>query len=622
MAAPERKRYRKPKINSPIPFLLSKELAMAAAIEPVENRPQNQPPQNPALNPGNRPQGYIAEPGETLEDISNQRGIPLKKLEEANPGLIAGLPVTGQVVNIPEAADEDDAIANVNSAGNNSALTGAYSLRDTSLPDDAGGTVNTATPDTIGNYDRNNFLLSQNISVAGTNNRPPLGPDQSGRIRDGITNQLALETKLNVNDPGYSSALGADSNNYRHGRSTIPDGTYRQTTPQQNRLHTTATNPIAVDQFSGDPVARVAQYDRDIATRESELKELLDRRANTFRDPTVDGTGPTADDYRAAQLSREISALKGERGTFVNNARLQSSRPEDAKMYQALGNPADANKPPIIFINGVNTDRNRSAIEALEISNELRSPVNHVVNVSSMDKLRSGIIQNGKSSGIDQNEVDLLNQQHLSGNRPAATTAANAILDQMYNGKGPIRIIGYSQGAAIGAQALRDVDAHLSQQVADGKITQQQKADMLGRVRFLGVGPAADSRHITTDYSRNEDQNGVQRALSISGHRIEQRPDLANVHYRTVSDVNDPIPQLLGVGHDNANVVRSGQVALRMANDPRSILPHLSYFEHYQRTDPGSVYNPQMRTELHNWFSGRTVEGNQLIQQPQPPRTQ
>jgi hypothetical protein len=285
-------------------------------------------------------------------------------------------------------------------------------------------------------------------------------------------------------------------------------------------------------------------------------------------------------------------------------------------MYEALANPADASKPAVIFINGVNTDMNRSAIQALEISNELNVPVKHVVNVSSMDELCSGTLQLATSSGLNPNEADFRVQQHLTGNPPAATTAANAILDQMYAGKGPIRVIGYSQGAAIGTEALRMVDSHLSQQVASGRISQQQKEDMLSRVRFLGIGPAADARHLRGDYSINEDQNSLQQATRIAGHRIEPRPDLARVNYRTVSDRNDPIPQLVNVGGGTANLATTGRAAWNLQKNPQAVLPHLSYFEHYQYTDPGSVYNPQMKTELHNWFSGRSINGNQLITQP------
>jgi hypothetical protein len=240
--------------------------------------------------------------------------------------------------------------------------------------------------------------------------------------------------------------------------------------------------------------------------------------------------------------------------------------------------------------------------------------------VSSMDELRSGAQRIATSSGLNPNEADFRVQQHLTGNPPAATTAANAILDQMYSGKGPIRVVGYSQGAAIGTEALRMVDSHLSQQVSAGRITQEQKLEMLGRVRFLGVGPAADARHLRGDYSVNENQNQIQRATNIAGHRIEPRPDLGRVHYRTLSDVNDPIPQLVNVGGGTANLATTGRAAFNLATNPQAVLPHLSYFEHYQYTDPGAVYNPQMKTQLHNWFSGATIDGNQSLQQPAAPR--
>jgi hypothetical protein len=470
-----------------------------------------------------------------------------------------------------------------------------------------GSTLTALANDGTANY----VLASARTPAVAAVNSAPLGADESGRIRSGIVNQLLLESRLNrANaDPTYPAALGDASNGYRHGETPFPTGTYQETAPAVERLSTTRTNPLAIDRFSGDPVARIQQYDTDIARQQAHLQELNRRQPRSRGEHSV----------VLAEIGRtnsELSRLQGERSKFINDARLQSSRGENGNMYRALANPADAGKPAVIFINGVNTDMNRSAIEALEISNELNVPVHHVVNVSSMDKLRSGAVDLATSSGLNPDEADFRVQQHLTGNPPAATTAANAILDQMVNGKGPIRVIGYSQGAAIGTEALRMVDTHLSQQVTEGRITQQQKEAMLGRVRFLGVGPAADARHLRGDYSVNEDQNALQRTTRIAGHRIEPRPDLARVNYRTVSDRNDPIPQLVNVGGNGADLGVTGRAALNLQNNPQAVLPHLSYFEHYQHTDPGSVYNPQMKTELHNWFSGRTVNGNQLITQP------
>lgn len=378
-------------------------------------------------------------------------------------------------------------------------------------------------------------------------------------------------------------------------------------------------NPLAIPPFTGDAVARVQQYNRDIDTRTQQLADVNQRIFQQQQTAAQRGDPQPPDPLltnQAKRLSDELSQLRDARNKFINDARLQASNSENAKMYRALANPADASKPPVIVINGVNTDINRSALEAMELSYRFRSPVEHVVNVSSRDGLAREIgnqaLRNANlAQGNNQVDLDLRFQQQLSGNRPAATTAANAILDQMYNGSGPIRVVGYSQGAAIGSQALRDVEAHLSREVREGRLTQTQKEQMLGRVRFLGVGPAADPRHLNNRYLPDPNRPG--------SHVRESIPDMKHVNYRVITDINDPIPQLLNVGYSNANAYNQlWNVGRRLGNDPKYVLPHLSYFEHYQYTDPGSKYNARMKVELDNWFSGRSVTGITYLDQNSP----
>jgi hypothetical protein len=561
----------------------------------------NETPPKPKLpDPETRPQGYLSEPGETPEDIARDRGIPIEKLLEANPGLSANWMPPNQFVNIPEVdqtSNDPAAVSNISTSALAFANTGGVA-NDTNTTSASTSALTSANGVNTGAPGEPTLIASSYTATS---------PDQAAKLRTQTADQLRLESKLNqAKDPKYGNDLNTSAANIANGSAALPKGTYRATAPQQNRLASGINNPLEVDRFSGDPVARINQYTNDIDKTRKALREEMELSALSADPDSL--RGPS---HRERELSGQLKKLEGERDKFINDARLQSSRGENGKMYQALGNPADKDKTPVIFINGVNTDASRSAGQALELSNEFRAPVNHVVNVSSMDKLRSAGIGIVGSTSLNANDADLRIQQQLTGNRPAATTAANAILDQMYDPKlraanAPIKMVGYSQGAAIGAQALRDVDSHLTRQVQAGKLTQQEKVDMLSRVRFLGIGPGAAERHLSQQYVRNAD--GSNSRVSV--------PDLRNVKYRTVADKEDPIAALVGVGKDKVDLGTTVWAGSQLAGG--HIGQHLTYFKQYENTDPGTTYNSRMHTELNNWYSGKTVTGTQTIDYRKP----
>ncbi|OYT72535.1 MAG: hypothetical protein CFK52_04885 [Chloracidobacterium sp. CP2_5A] len=74
-------------------------------------------------------------------------------------------------------------------------------------------------------------------------------------------------------------------------------------------------------------------------------------------------------------------------------------------------------------------------------------------------------------------------------NPPAAQTQANMILAQLESyPNSPVRVVGYSQGAAISAEALRLVERHLTQQRGQAAANQ-----MLARVHVMTLGGAANA---------------------------------------------------------------------------------------------------------------------------------
>ncbi len=440
--------------------------------------------------------------------------------------------------------------------------------------------------------------------------RAPTGPDIASARRDGVINQLLKESRLNAGLQGdaasakYSKDLANSSNRVRHNNALFPAGTYRSLTPPGivgvgKPPNLNDPNPLHVDRISPENSRRTIEaLNTAITEREAEIRRLEQPRA---------GQLPIVNQANILRLRGENAHDRTSREFHIDNARLQSSLGENGKAYQAIATNAKPNATPVIFINGVNTDIYRSSAQALELSQELQVPINHIVNVSSKGKLITGGAQvlGDTTQRLFNNLGDAPNvgdqrvQQLLTGNSEAAATAANAILDQLQNGTGKVRVIGYSQGAAIGTEALRKVNDILTRQ----GVSAQERKNLLGRVEFLGIGPGAADRHLSQAY-----QNGP------NGPTIRNVKELNAVTYKTISDANDPIATLVNVSNadgsrtDRADPGKARSAIAQLGSGSKGILPHLSYFKTYQATDPGSIYNPEFSNALKLWYRGQGKE--------------
>jgi pimeloyl-ACP methyl ester carboxylesterase len=439
--------------------------------------------------------------------------------------------------------------------------------------------------------------------------------------RAGLINQLRTESSLQgAGSPDYARDLSRAADRLQYGAATLPSGTYQAAAPPLAvRSNTRDPNPLRIDTISAqNSRATLANLDAKIAANNVKIDKLnqenrrLAEESRTAFDPDVVKANAASMAFNAAQiktLEAQNIASGLDRNKVVNDARLQSSKSENGNMYRAVANGVDPKRTPVIFINGVNTDVNRSATQAMELSRTLNVPIDHVVNVSSMDKLVRGGAGNAAdtllraANPFNPNVTDQRIQQHLTGNGEAAATAANAILAQLGSGKGRVKVIGYSQGGAIATEAFRKVNDVLRMRGFD----EGQRAQMLGRIDFLGIGPAAGQRHVSQNYQQN-----------WLGTSVGTIPELRSVRYRSIADANDPIANLLNVSVANSDG-RSGRspasadlgrstAAIGQMTNPSGILPHLSYFKSYEATDPGSIFNPEMPRALNEWYQGTGVQ--------------
>ncbi len=650
---------------------------MANEIQPISSTEKA----NEAKPQASLPEGKFLEPGETMADYAAKNQISLEKMVEANPTVNPYLSSASQFVTHPQTTEQDS----VSSLGFNSGASpkvASASANDASLVSNTSGTDSAASVSPAKSEANDVSLIAKGGAAKAPNAdmaktiRSETVDAKGNPIKTGIRAQLDFESKLNAQNPDYSAGLKNLDTNIGNATTKLPGGTY---TPLENKQgwltgKTTdgkpATNALEIATYSGnqdaavkrvgefnkaigDETAKIAKLDTEIKALKSEINkpetDWLKQAGNIAARPGKE-IAIKAKEAESLAAGANKFRLEQERGQFVNNARLQSSKAADGTMNQAVANPADAKKTPVIFINGVNTDTSRSGIEAMELSSELRVPVNHVVNVSSMNKLITGgagigatttatdmakdgaataagpfgsmirgngsTIDYGKGvtgdamNAVDASKVDQRIQQHLTGNRKASITTANAILDQMNNPalKGqPIKIIGYSQGAAIATQALREVDSNLTDRIekdknstSPDKMTPEKKTELMSRVRLLGIGPGAADRHL-----RSESKNG----------EVQTVPGLKDVKYRIIADKNDQIAKLLGVGDDKANNAKAAAATAQLAKNNYDA--HLSYFKTYSatdpysptKTDPVSRYNPQATAELHKWFSGISPTG-------------
>lgn len=356
---------------------------------------------------------------------------------------------------------------------------------------------------------------------------------------------------------------------------TVPNGTYTE---------------INVPQILAVPRVNDANILTVRPLNQSERNDIQNHSANINRAlnevSRIIQRGVTVNDApRLTQLSKQIDDLTVRRERLWNRERLSSSAEFNGRIFNATAQGADTSKPPVIFVNGINTDIGRSGTEALELSQRFGVPVQQVINVNEMDRAR--IIGTARLTPNFNNLDPLSNVEGITAeitrnilsNPVAATSTASAIFNQLDNPslKGqPIKIVAYSQGGAITAEALRYVDGVMTWRVARGKISRTDADQTLNRIKILGLAPAAVQRDVPAAFRNN---------------------------YRVVYDRNDPVA--LGRGVDKTNNVRDLlDLQNRQNEDPNFFLQHLSYFKHYEGTDPGSRFNYRADIEMQRWFAG------------------
>ncbi|QUV99605.1 hypothetical protein J8C02_09285 [Chloracidobacterium sp. MS 40/45] len=156
-------------------------------------------------------------------------------------------------------------------------------------------------------------------------------------------------------------------------------------------------------------------------------------------------------------------------------------------------------------------------------------------------------------------------------NPPAAQTQANMILSQLANHPNdPVRVIGYSQGAAISAEALRMVEQELVRR--HGSATANQ---MLARVQVMTLGGAANA-------------NDFPAAVNVTS--VAHQSDIVSQYF----GANRPAFGRGSVG-DFVNFVRDGF----------GIPQHLNYF--------GASGNPEVARRMQDWMRNPAAVDHNVI---------
>ncbi len=290
--------------------------------------------------------------------------------------------------------------------------------------------------------------------------------------------------------------------------------------------------------------------------------------------------------------------------------------------YEVTGNNKNnINQSPVIFINGINTNLPGARQTAASIANLTGSKVDLVYNSSDpavggqitlnhFDRLAReqaeaaaskipAWLPSGNGGGLGgigggsarQDVYDATYRNALGSaalgreagdwakrntlqNPPAAQTAANLILDQLNNSTGPVKVVGYSQGGAIASDALRRVETQLVSSYGQEKAT-----EMMSRVRFLGLGAAADG-------------NDVPRGVKFNG--VAHSGDAVARYFGITRQGNGP-----GVGAIFSGIGQRGSFA-----------QHLNYVD--GQGGAGSKGDPASERLLQSWYSGVDI-GNREI---------
>ncbi|MEZ5305736.1 MAG: hypothetical protein R2684_01185 [Pyrinomonadaceae bacterium] len=261
----------------------------------------------------------------------------------------------------------------------------------------------------------------------------------------------------------------------------------------------------------------------------------------------------------------------------------------------------------VIFINGINTSLGGARETAASLSRLTGSPVDLVYNsgdpsvaadralehFDAIARQRAMAASRGLWPGARQvvwakvyasemaefavsREAGDWTKQNALQNPEAAETAANLILERLENGDGNVNVVGYSQGGAIGAEALRYVEAELVSKYGSEKAT-----EMLGRVRILGLGAAADG---------NDFPEGVR--FSGIAHR------------------GDVVPRYFGISRNGSNPgIGSIFSALRPGNG-WGIEQHVNYLDN--QGSYSSDGDPISELLVRQWSSGGEL-GTRII---------
>ena len=289
--------------------------------------------------------------------------------------------------------------------------------------------------------------------------------------------------------------------------------------------------------------------------------------------------------------------------------------------YRISGkNTNNSQQPPVIFINGINTNLPGARQTAASIANLTGANVDLVYNSSDpavggqitlnhFDRLareqaeaaaskipawlpsNSGGGFGGMGGGSARQDIyDATYRNALASsalgreagdwakrntlhNPPAAQTAANLILDQLNNTSGPVKIVGYSQGGAIASDALRRVESQLVSSYG-----QQKATEMMSRVRFLGLGAAADG-------------NDMPRGVTFNG----------------VAHSGDPVARYFGITRQGNG---PGFGAVFSAVRQLGVAQHLNYVD--GQGGAGSQGDPASERLLQRWYSGVNIGNNEI----------
>jgi hypothetical protein len=398
----------------------------------------------------------------------------------------------------------------------------------------------------------------------------------------------------------------------------VPNGTYKQTKiPQpfeqqasrnntRGRLvsHPAGSNEshdlkvIPLTDLERKVLKKANQLEAEIVSLNRDVKKLNKEISVLQRKLVSDGSVKTEYDTAYAKreaLNEQLQSKTAELNKYVNvgqyrnRERLSSSAEYNAEIFTATAAGVNPNAAPVIFVNGVNTDIGRSGIEALELSELAGAPVQHVVNVTDLDHSQR-LLEPLVKENIFNSENGLATAiKGLLTNPPAATQTANAILNQLDSGKGIVRVVGYSQGGAIVAEALRHVKGVIQKRLNAGKYTEAEATAFKNRIQILGIAPAAAHRDLDPVFRRN---------------------------YRIIFDRNDQVVAARGIGENGrTNNIGDLRRIQGITKSPGGLSEHLSYFRHYEKTDASDnrtpranavEYDPRARIEINNWFKQPT----------------